>query len=97
MKEIFKNVRNKLTEKYLDNSGLKASKKFKPRIKARIRKNKQIINKNIDDFFGWVKGAELVELKDCNISEDPVRPELSVSFRKSWLSMWAYLYNRSDV
>ena len=84
MREIFKNVRNKLAEKYLDNSSLKTSKKFKPRIKARIRKNKQIINKNIHDFFGWVKGAELVELKDCNTSEDPVRPELSVSFRKNY-------------
>ena len=84
MKEILKNVRNKLAEKYLDNGTLKTSKKFKPRIKARIRKNKQLINKNIDDFFGWVKGAELVELKDCNISEDPVRPELSVSFRNSF-------------
>ena len=84
MREIFKNVRNKLSEKYLDNSSFKNSKKFKPRIKARIRKNKQIINKNIDDFFGWVKGAELVELKDCNTSEDPVRPELSVSFRRSY-------------
>ena len=84
MKEIFKNVRNKLAEKYLDNNNLKNSKKFKPRIKARIRKNKQIINKNIDNFFGWVKGAELVELKDCNISEDPVRPELDVSFRRSY-------------
>ena len=83
MKEIFKNVRNKLAEKYLDNNSLKNSKKFKPRIKARIRKNKQIINKNIDDFFGWVKGAELVELKECNVSEDPVRPELSVTFRRS--------------
>ena len=28
MKEIFKNVRNKLTEKYLDNNSLKNSKKF---------------------------------------------------------------------
>ena len=83
MKEIFRNVRNKLAEKYLDNNSLKNSKKFKPRIKARIRKNKQIINKNIDDFFGWVKGAELVELKECNVSEDPVRPELSVTFRRS--------------
>ena len=84
MKEIFKNVRNKLAEKYLDNNNLKNSKKFKPRIKARIRKNKQIINKNIDSFFGWVKGAELVELKDCNTSEDPVRPELDVSFRRNY-------------
>ena len=84
MKEIFKNVRNKLAEKYLDNNNLKNSKKFKSRIKARIRKNKQIINKNIDNFFGWVKGAELVELKDCNTSEDPVRPELDVSFRRNY-------------
>ena len=51
MKEIFKNVRNKLAEKYLDNNSLKNSKKFKPRIKARIRKNKQIIGKNIGNFF----------------------------------------------
>ena len=30
-------------------------KKIKPRIKARIRKNKQIINKNIDKFFDTSK------------------------------------------
>ena len=59
-------------------------KKFKPRIKARIRKNKEIINKNIDKFFDWIKGAELVELKECNIQEDPVRPELDNVFRRSY-------------
>ena len=59
-------------------------KKFKPRIKARIRKNKQIIGKNIDSFFDWIKGAELVELKDCNTNEDPVRPELDNIFRRSY-------------
>ena len=37
--------------------------KFRPRIKARIRKNKQILNKNVKNLFEWVKGAELVELK----------------------------------
>ena len=58
-------------------------KKIKPRIKARIRKNKQIINKNIDKFFDWIKGAELVELKECNTQEDPVRPELDNVFRRS--------------
>ena len=57
---------------------------FKPRIKARIRKNKQILNKNIDNFFGWVKGAKLVELKECNTSEDPVRPELDNEFRTGY-------------
>jgi|TARA_A100001388_G_scaffold271345_1_gene250023 hypothetical protein len=84
MKEIFKTVKEKLSAKYLDNKSLKGTKKFKPRIKARIRKNKQIINKNIKDFFGWVKGAELVELKECNIEEDPVRPELDLIFRRSY-------------
>ena len=59
-------------------------KKFNPRIKARIRKNKQIINKNIDSFFDWIKGAELVELKNCNTEEDPVRPELDNVFRRSY-------------
>ena len=54
---------------------------FKNRIKARLRKNKQILNKNIDNFFGWVKGAKLVELKNCNPEEDPVRPELDNNFR----------------
>ena len=38
MKEIFKNVRNKLAEKYLDNNSLKNSKKFKPRIKLEFEK-----------------------------------------------------------
>jgi len=56
-------------------------KKFNPRIKARIRKNKQVLNKKIDNFFGWVKGAKLVELKECDVEEDPVRPELDNEFR----------------
>tara|TARA_Y100000741_G_scaffold223329_1_gene170441 strand:+ start:775 stop:1338 length:564 start_codon:yes stop_codon:yes gene_type:complete len=59
-------------------------KNFNPRIKARIRKNKQIIKKEINNFFGWVKGAELVELKSCNVNEDPVRPELNNEFRTSY-------------
>jgi gamma-glutamylcyclotransferase (GGCT)/AIG2-like uncharacterized protein YtfP len=57
------------------------NKTFNPRIKARIRKNRQVLNKNIDNFFGWVKGAKLVELKECNTDEDPVRPELDNKFR----------------
>ena len=39
------------------------------------------LNKKIDNFFGWVKGAKLVELKECNVEEDPVRPELDNEFR----------------
>ena len=56
-------------------------KKFIPRIKARLRKNRQVLTKNIDNFFGWVKGAKLVELSECNTDEDPVRPELDNKFR----------------
>ena len=60
------------------------NKKFKPRIKARIRKNRQTLSKNLDNFFEWVKGAELVELKSCNTDEDPVRPELNNKFRTGY-------------
>ena len=84
MIEIFKNVRDKLVSKYLNNNQnkyFKNTKKFKPRIKARLRKNKQILGKNIIGFFEWIKGAELVELKKCNTKEDPVRPELTNEFR----------------
>ena len=84
MIEVFKAVKKKLVSKYLKNSNSKNNKKFKPRIKARIRKNKQIISKNIDNIFGWVKGAELVQLKKCNPSEDPVRPELDNDFRTGY-------------
>ena len=88
MKEIFKNVREKLVAKYLKNNistaYSKNTKKFKPRIKARIRKNKQLISKNIDTFFDWIKGAELIELKSCNVKDDPVRPELDIKFRTSY-------------
>ena len=75
-------------------------KKFNPRIKARIRKSKINIKKklsevaekakvvkgqaNIKNFFDWVKGAELVELEKCDISEDPVRPELDNIFRTNY-------------
>ena len=35
----------------------------------------------IDNFFKWVKGTELVELDDIDVSEDPVRPELTLGWR----------------
>ena len=47
MKEIFKIVKDKLVSKYHENNTLKSyskgAKKFKPRLKARIRKNKQTV------------------------------------------------------
>ena len=84
MREMLKNVRDKLASKYLENNLSKSNKKFKPRIKARLRKNKQILSKNLSNFFDWIKGAELVELKECNTNEDPVRPELDNAFRTSY-------------
>ena len=45
---------------------------------------KRKIKKKIDNLFEWIKGAELIELKSCDISEDPVRPELDVVFRRSY-------------
>ena len=55
----------------------------KYRIKARLRKGKSEIKKNVQSFFGWIRGAELIELKECDISKDPVRPELDNDFRTS--------------
>ena len=34
--------------------------------KLNILKKRKINNKKLDNFFGWIKGAELVELKSCN-------------------------------
>ena len=62
----------------------KITKKTTSRIKARIRKNRQIINRKITNFFDWIKGAELIELTECNTSEDPVRPELDNEFRSNY-------------
>ena len=61
-----------------------SSKRIKSRIKAHLRKNSQIINRRLSDFFDWVKGAELVSLKECDTNEDPVRPELNNEFRTSY-------------
>ena len=52
--------------------------------KAKVVKSKTNFSANIQNFFDWVKGAELVELEKCNISEDPVRPELDNIFRTSY-------------
>ena len=41
----------------------------------------KLYKKNVDNFFRWVKGTELVELTDIDVSEDPVRPELDLEWR----------------
>lgn len=35
----------------------------------------------IGNWFGWLKKAELVELKTIDINEDPIRPDVSLKFR----------------
>ena len=42
------------------------------------------VKEKIENFFDWVKGAELIELETCNVSEDPVRPELDIKFRTEY-------------
>ena len=42
------------------------------------------LRRKIENFFDWIKGAQLIELDTCNIKEDPVRPELDVKFRTSY-------------
>ena len=51
--------------------------------KLNILKKEKLIKK-IDKLFSWIKGAELVEFKSCNITEDPVWPELNVILRTNY-------------
>ena len=41
----------------------------------------RIVKDKINDYFRWVKGTELVELDDIDVTEDPVRPELTLGWR----------------
>ena len=38
----------------------------------------------VNDDFSWLKNATLVELKDIDVSQDPVRPELDINWRTSF-------------
>ncbi len=49
-----------------------------------MEKLNQKIKEKIDNFFDWIKGAELIELKHCDVTEDPIRPELDNKFRTSF-------------
>jgi len=62
----------------------KSVKNVKKKFNEKTIKSKKNIKKNFKDFFGWVRGAKLVELKECEISKDPVRPELDNIFRTSY-------------
>ena len=56
----------------------------KIRVRARVRKGKKDIKKNVKSFFDWIRGAEIIELKECEVEKDPVRPELNNEFRTSY-------------
>ena len=58
--------------------------KISKNLRARIRKSKKDLSINIKNFFDWIKGAELIELKECDTKKDPVRPELDNEFRTSY-------------
>ena len=60
------------------------NKKLAKKIQARFRKSKKDLKKNFKNFFDWVKGADLIELIECETSKDPVRPELDNEFRTSY-------------
>ena len=53
-------------------------------IKTNIIKKKKVFKDKVTNFFDWIKGAELIELNECNTSEDPIRPELDNNFRSSY-------------
>jgi len=48
-----------------------------------MNKNVEKYKGTLGGFFRWVKGSELVELEDIDVTEDPVRPELDVEWRTS--------------
>ena len=49
-----------------------------------MKKFNQKFKEKFNNFFDWIKGAELVELDTSDINEDPIRPELSIKFRTSY-------------
>ena len=49
-----------------------------------MRELNKKVKEKFEDFFEWIKGAELIELKSCDTKEDPVRPDLDNNFRTSY-------------
>ena len=49
-----------------------------------IKKFNTKVKEKLSNFFDWIKGAELIELKSCDVKEDPVRPELDNKFRTEY-------------
>ena len=53
-------------------------------IKTNLIKKQKVFKDKVTNFFDWIKGAELIELNECDTSEDPIRPELDNNFRSSY-------------
>ena len=49
-----------------------------------MKKFNEKVKEKFENFFDWIKGAELVELDNCDINEDPIRPDLDIKFRTSY-------------
>ena len=49
------------------------------KIRAKIIKQQQILKDKVINFFDWVKGAKLIELNECDTSEDPGSSDVSHS------------------
>tara|TARA_Y100000748_G_C15403192_1_gene452325 strand:- start:252 stop:854 length:603 start_codon:yes stop_codon:yes gene_type:complete len=64
--------------------GTKDIKKNVKNIKKKLIDRSTEGKKNLKNFFEWVKGAKLIELNECDVSKDPVRPELDNIFRTSY-------------
>ncbi len=64
--------------------GTKDIKKNVKNIKKKLIDRSTEGKKNLKNFFEWVKGAKLIELYECDVSKDPVRPELDNIFRTSY-------------
>ena len=52
-----------------------------------MKKFNKKFQEKLNNFFDWIKGAELVELKSCDTKEDPIRPELDIDFRTTIISI----------
>ena len=61
-----------------------SKRKISKKIKATFIRGRRNFKKNFRNFFEWVKGAELIELQECETLNDPVRPELDNEFRTSY-------------
>ena len=55
------------------------------------------VKDKIVDFYSWVKGAELVELEDIDVKEDPIRPHIGLEFRTTCGRQIFGLQSKDDI